>query len=84
MSEAKKIEDPAPPAPRNTTSSGNVGAIAARAEETPTIPAPSVAMDRSPYRSTRPPATRSKTSRMIAKALISRPTAPRLTPKDCA
>src|SRR5437773_1154668 len=81
---AKNTAEPAPPAPRNTTSNGKVGATAAKAVVAPTTTAPTTAAPRSPKRSMITPANGSVASRVTEKAAISTPTASRLTPKDRA
>ena len=80
----KKIADPAPPAPRNTTRSVKVGATAASAVVTPTTIAPSVTARRSPRRPMITPVNGSTASRVIEKAAMSTPTESSPTPKSRA
>src|SRR4029453_4824695 len=81
---AKNTAEPAPPAPRNATSKGKVGATAARAVVAPTTTAPTTTAARSPRRSMITPVNGSTTSLVREKAAMSTPTASRLTPKDRA
>src|SRR6266540_2453921 len=81
---AKNTAEPAPPAPRNTTSKGKVGATAARAVVAPTTAAPTTTAARSPRRPMITAVKGSTASLVTENAAMSTPTASRLTPKDRA